>query len=72
MSRVHSNTVEVVSAIQRLIQCIVKIQSEHCSNTMINIMWVEWQFEQEWSDEKNSALMFGTSNRNKNGKKFAA
>jgi hypothetical protein len=29
--------------------------------------WVEWQFEQEWSDEKNSALMFGTSNRNPNG-----
>lgn len=29
--------------------------------------WVEWQFEQEWSDEKNSALMFGTSNRNQNG-----
>ena len=29
--------------------------------------WVEWQFEQEWSDEKNSALMFGTSNRNSNG-----
>lgn len=29
--------------------------------------WVEWQFEQEWSDEKNSALMFGTSNRNFNG-----
>jgi hypothetical protein len=29
--------------------------------------WVEWQFEAEWSDEKNSALMFGTSNRNANG-----
>lgn len=29
--------------------------------------WVEWQFEQEWSDEKNSALMFGKSNRNNNG-----
>lgn len=29
--------------------------------------WVEWTFEQEWSDEKNSALMFGTSNRNSNG-----
>ena len=29
--------------------------------------WVEWQFEQEWSDEKNSVLMFGTSNRNQNG-----
>ena len=29
--------------------------------------WVEWQFEAEWSDEKNSALMFGTSNRNSNG-----
>ena len=29
--------------------------------------WAEWQFEQEWSDEKNSALMFGTSNRNANG-----
>jgi hypothetical protein len=29
--------------------------------------WVEWQFEQEWSDEKNSALMFSTSNRNQNG-----
>lgn len=29
--------------------------------------WVEWQFEQEWSDEKNSALMFSTSNRNSNG-----
>jgi len=29
--------------------------------------WVEWQFEQEWSDEKNSALMFGVSNRNANG-----
>jgi len=31
------------------------------------IPWIEWQFEQEWSDEKNSALMFGTSNRNPNG-----
>lgn len=29
--------------------------------------WVEWQFEQEWSDEKNSALMFSSSNRTQNG-----
>lgn len=29
--------------------------------------WVEWQFEQEWSDEKNEAMMFGKSNRNANG-----
>lgn len=29
--------------------------------------WVEWQFEQEWSDEKNEAMMFGKSNRNSNG-----
>lgn len=33
-------------------------------------MWmhhVEWQFEQEFSEEKNNALAFGRSNRNKNG-----
>lgn len=29
--------------------------------------WVEWKFEQEWSEEKNSALMFGRSNRTKDG-----
>lgn len=33
-------------------------------------MWmhnVEWQFEQEFSEEKNNALAFGRSNRNSNG-----
>lgn len=33
-------------------------------------MWmhnVEWQFEQEFSEEKNNALAFGRSNRNGNG-----
>ena len=33
-------------------------------------MWmhnVEWQFEQEFSEEKNNALAFGRSNRNANG-----
>lgn len=29
--------------------------------------WVEWQYEMEWSDEKNSAMMFGVSNRGANG-----
>lgn len=28
---------------------------------------VEWQFEQEFSEEKNNALAFGRSNRNSNG-----
>lgn len=33
-------------------------------------MWmhlVDWQFEQEFSDEKNNAMMFGVSTRNANG-----
>lgn len=29
--------------------------------------YVEWQFEQEFSEEKNNALAFGRSNRNSNG-----
>lgn len=29
--------------------------------------WVEWVFEQEWSDEKNETMMFSKSNRNANG-----
>lgn len=33
-------------------------------------MWMhygEWQLEQEWADYKNKAIVFGRSNRNKNG-----
>lgn len=36
----------------------------------VSTMWmhnVEWQFEQEFSEEKNNALAFGRSNRNSNG-----
>lgn len=36
----------------------------------VHNMWmhnVEWQFEQEFSEEKNNALAFGRSNRNSNG-----
>lgn len=36
----------------------------------VHTMWmhnVEWQFEQEFSEEKNNALAFGRSNRNSNG-----
>ena len=38
-------------------------------------MWmhlVDWQVEEQFSEYKNNALMFGRSNRNANGKKFAA
>lgn len=34
--------------------------------------YVDWQFEQQWQDYKNMALAWGTSNRNANGRKFAA
>lgn len=32
----------------------------------------DWVFEQQWSDYKSIALAWGTSNRNSNGKIFAA
>lgn len=39
--------------------------NRHVENMWMH--WVQWAFEQEWSDEKNEALMFGKSNRNENG-----
>ena len=38
-------------------------------------MWMhyeDWVLEQQWSDYKNIAIAWGTSNRNSNGKIFAA
>lgn len=30
-------------------------------------LYVDWQFEQEFEDEKNNAMAWGTSSRNANG-----
>lgn len=48
---------------------IVKETNGRYTKTVSN-MWmhnVEWQFEQEFAEEKNNALAFGRSNRNSNG-----
>ena len=55
--------------LNRKLACGVPLVDKNGNKKVVNMWmaWVEWQFEQEWSDEKNSALMFGTSNRNLNG-----
>ena len=53
---------------------IVKETEGRYSKTIAN-MWmhvVDWEVEQQFSEYKNNALMFGRSNRNANGEKFAA
>lgn len=57
------------TALNKKLACGVPMVDKNGKKVVQNmwIPWVEWQFEQEWSDEKNSALMFGTSNRNANG-----
>lgn len=34
--------------------------------------YVDWVFEKQWNDYKNTAMAWGTSNRNSNGRIFAA
>ena len=56
--------------INKKLACGVPVVDPNTGKKKVETMWmpwVEWTFEQEWSDEKNSALMFGTSNRNSNG-----
>lgn len=55
--------------LNKKLACGVPVVDKNGKKSVQNMWmpWVEWQFEQEWSDEKNSALMFGTSNRNSNG-----
>ena len=36
------------------------------------MFYVDWEVEQQFSEYKNNAMAFGTSNRNSNGKIFAA
>jgi hypothetical protein len=55
--------------LNRKLACGVPVVDKDGNKKVVNMWmaWAEWQFEQEWSDEKNSVLMFGTSNRNLNG-----
>lgn len=56
--------------LNKKLACGVPIVDPKTNTKKVETMWmswVEWQFEMEWSDEKNSAMMFGTSNRNANG-----
>lgn len=56
----------------------IPMEGETTTGTKIEkvaTMWmhyVDWNFEQQWQDYKNLAIAWGTSNRNNNGKKFAA
>ena len=62
-------TVPGSTMLNKKLACGVPVVDKNGKKSVQNMWmpWVEWQFEQEWSDEKNSALMFGTSNRNSNG-----
>ena len=49
---------------------MVKENADGSQTRDISNMWmhyVDWNFECEWSDQKNSAMAFGRSNRNING-----
>lgn len=47
------------------IPVVEKDGSKHVENMWMH--YVQWQLEQEWSDQKNKILAFGTTTRNGNG-----
>lgn len=55
--------------LNKKLSCGVPVVDKNGNKRVENMWmhWCEWQFEQEWSDEKNEALMFGKSNRDANG-----
>lgn len=54
---------------------LVKVNETGKNITTVANMWmhhVDYTFEQQWQDYKNMAIAWGRSNRNSNGKRFAA
>lgn len=67
---IRKHTKQPGSLFGRKLLCGIPVKDEYTGKSTVMATWIhyiDWQFELEFKEEKNTAIVFGTSNRNPNG-----